>query len=221
MNMQSLSDAGLIQACASGRDDAAWSEFVRRFRRTIATAVMRVADEYGERSAALVEDLVQETYLTLCGCNSGLLRAFQPLHPESAAGFIKVVALNLARDHFRRVTAKKRGSGAAAEPLDSQEGILSAGQQGSTDRQVVLLEISRCLDRCITGPNAERDRLIFWLYFRLGLSATEIARLPSIPLTCKGVESTILRLIPILRKELNPNRSSSHRDEGLAEPFPL
>jgi len=33
--------------------------------------------------------------------------------------------------------------------------------------------------RCLTGPDEERDRMIFWLYFRQGMSTKEIVSLPN------------------------------------------
>ena len=44
---------------------------------------------------------------------------------------------------------------------------------------------------------------MFWLYYRVGLTANAIAALPSIGLSMKGVESTILRLIRLLRQEIS------------------
>src|SRR5437667_159549 len=44
-----------------------------------------------------------------------------------------------------------------------------------------------------------RSRLIFWLYYRSGLSASAIASIPNIGLTTKGVESALLRLTRLVR----------------------
>ena len=48
----------------------------------------------------------------------------------------------------------------------------------------------------------QRNREIFWLHYRAGLSARAIADLPEIGLTAKGVESVIMRVTKELRERL-------------------
>ena len=49
---------------------------------------------------------------------------------------------------------------------------------------------------------SDRDRTIFWLHFRLGMSAHAIARMSTLHLTSKGVESSLRRTLSLLRKAL-------------------
>jgi len=77
--------------------------------------------------------------------------------------------------------------------------------QGSEDRiafEVFLDEVDEFLKRSLTGPDQERDRAIFWLYFRQGMSTKEIASLPSIGLGSKGVGSVIERLKQRIREQI-------------------
>ena len=48
----------------------------------------------------------------------------------------------------------------------------------------------------------ERDRRIFWLYYRAGLKPAVIARMPGIGLSVKGVESAVFRLTKLVRTVL-------------------
>ena len=48
-----------------------------------------------------------------------------------------------------------------------------------------------------------RDRAIFWLYYKQGLSAKAIAGIRTIGLSVKGVESTIGRMVRLLRQKMN------------------
>ena len=70
------------------------------------------------------------------------------------------------------------------------------------ERQRLVQQVADCLAATVTGAQSERDSRIFWLYYRIGLSATEIAALPTLDLTTKGVESTILRLTRLVRQQL-------------------
>jgi RNA polymerase sigma-70 factor (ECF subfamily) len=58
------------------------------------------------------------------------------------------------------------------------------------------------LKRCLSGPEQERDRMIFWLYFRQGMSTKEIASLPTIGLGAKGVGSVLERLKHGIREQI-------------------
>ena len=57
------------------------------------------------------------------------------------------------------------------------------------------------------------DRMIFWLYFRQGMSTKEIASLPTIGLGAKGVGSVIERLKHAIRDQILGTRSDSYDDE--------
>ena len=51
--------------------------------------------------------------------------------------------------------------------------------------------------------------MIFWLYFRQGMSTKEIASLPTIRLGAKGVGSVIERLKHCIREQILGSRSDS------------
>ena len=67
---------------------------------------------------------------------------------------------------------------------------------------VFLNEIDEHLKRGLTGPDQERDRTIFWLYFRQGMSTKEIASLAAVGLSAKGVGSVIDRMKHCLRQQV-------------------
>ena len=58
--------------------------------------------------------------------------------------------------------------------------------------------------------------MIFWLYFRQGMSTKEIASLPTIGLGAKGVGSVIERLKQAIREQIVGIRSDSD-EEGNSE----
>ena len=152
-----------------------------------------------------MDDLVQETYLKLCANRCRPLLQFATEHPDAVLGYIKTIATNVAHDHFKSLHSKRRGSGEVSQMTDdvevTAETCRGAGQE-SLERQVLLKQINQCLESCSEGPDQERARTIFWLYYQQGMSAKDIAALPTIGLSAKGVESAIFRLTRQIREQL-------------------
>lgn len=195
----------LIRACVSGESTEAWQEFVRRFHRLIAAMVLRTSRRWGEITPEIIDDIVQDTYLKLCDDDCQMLREFAPRFDGSFCAYLKVVTANTAHDYFKARHATKRGSGRPSEDLsaalgaDGQEGT---GSQKRMERDILLRNVDELLRFRASGPSAERDRTIFWLYYRQGMTAQAIASLPFIELSTKGVESLIWRLTKLVQSEL-------------------
>ena len=204
MNWTSLTAEELIGACVETGDSAAWEEFVRRFRPVIAGTVMRTVRRFGENSPQLIDDLVQETYLKICANRCRVLREFKPQAPEAVFGLLKTVAFSVAQDHFRGGLAVKRGAGRRETPLETYTESAVAGRDAlpPAEREILLREIDEHLAAVTEPPARDRDRQIFWLYYRHGLTARAIALIPGIGLTQKGVESAIQRLTNHVRARL-------------------
>ena len=207
-----MSAVELVCACAGSNHGVAWEEFVARFHRPISLSIIRTAYQWGRVPQQVVDDLVQDTYLKLCADKCRLLREFAVQHPEAVGGYIKTIAVNVARDHFKALHSQKRGAGEIAHSLEDIQLEAPTGNVGSHDameREVLLKEINRCLETCAVGPDWERDRVIFWLYYQQGMSAKAIAALPTVDLTAKGVESAILRLTRLVREQVAGARSQT------------
>lgn len=200
-----LSSQELIQQCTATGGSAAWEEFVRRFHRLIAGVALRTARRWAEPASGLIDDLIQETYLKLCANRDRLQRDLAGRQDEQIFGYIKVVTANVVHDHFKALHAEKRGSGEEAEDVSASETSGSHPARNSEEeleRSILLREIDACLLSLGEGATAERDRTIFWLYYRQGLTASAIAALPSMGLSTKGVESTIHRLTCLVRSKM-------------------
>lgn len=196
----------LIQACAKGGDAAAWEDFVQRFDGLITAVVFRTCRQWGVESASVVDDLVQESYLRICADRQRLLGKFESRHPDAFYGYLKVITANVVHDHFRASRAQKRGLGDAAESLDAPAGPVPIAHDGAAEmlqRNILLKEVDAALCSGLSGDDQKRDRAIFWLYYRDGLTAQAIAGLPSVSLTVKGVESVIRRLTQMVREKLS------------------
>ena len=204
-NYTSISAEELARRCAISGEIAAWEEFVRRFHRLIARVVLRIAMRFGDSSKQTVDDLIQETYLKFSADNCRRLRDFEHRHPNAFVGYVQVVAANVARDHFKSSYSKKRGSNQVENVSEDHlppAGDESAGSPKAIERAILIREVQSHLELCLSGADHDRNRKIFWFYYRAGLSAAAIAAMPGIGLTTKGVESLLLRITRELRERI-------------------
>ena len=189
---------------------------MRRFHRLIAGVIFRTSQKWGDSSPSTIDDLVQETYLKLCADDYCLLRAYDPRHPAAIFGYLKIIAANVVHDRFKALHSEKRGGNQVLEDVTTIENRSAVnedfGSQQAMEREILLREIDAHLNASLSGATADRDRTIFWLYYRQGFTTKAIAALPAIGLTMKGVESTIFRITRMVRSRMaeigfvNPDR---------------
>ena len=211
----SLSLPELVCLCIGPCDDGAWEEFVARVGRAISLTILRVASLWGKPSRTVVEDLVQVTYLKLWEDNCRILRDFAIQNPNGILEYLKKVAANTTHDYFRH--GRSQSAGGSRAHVSTSDVDVEAGKEvhGSQDRiafQILLNQIDEHLKGHLTGPDQERDRTIFWLYFRQGMSTKEIGSLPTIGLGPKGVGSVIERLKRCIRERITGVASQSDED---------
>jgi RNA polymerase sigma-70 factor, ECF subfamily len=220
----SLSLKDVVCLCASSGDDDAWEEFVSRVGKPISLTVMRTASLWGEPSRTLVEDLVQVTYLKLWEDGCRLLRNFALEHPEAILAYLKKTATNATHDYFKHGHSQSSGGDqphVSTSDVDPEAGNEAHGSQEKIAFGVFLHEIDAHLKRGLTGPDQERDRMIFWLYFRQGMSTKEIASLPGVGLGAKGVGSVIERLKHRIREQILGISSVSEDEARSQKQIPL
>ena len=216
MSYSSLSAEELVRACSESGNAEAWEEFVRRFQPVIASAVRRVAYIYGKPNGAVIDELIQGTFLKVCKDNCSLLRDFKPQYPDAIFGMLKKTAANNAHDYFRSEGAETHGGGIIQVELTDVEAFVPDSRStgpASIEREILLREIRDILSDLDT-PTAARDRDIFWLYYRQGFTAQAIAAIPCYKLGTKGVESILHRLICYVRKRL-VERDSTDLQPGI------
>jgi RNA polymerase sigma-70 factor, ECF subfamily len=190
--------------CLRCGDQASWNEFFRRFQPLITRVVLRMTRQRGIHSPQVVDDLVQDTFLKLCSERAQLMQSFKPVREDAIFSYIKVFTANLVHDHFKTAYSQKRGGGATPDPLDDHHSAQSSTYAPSSaailERSILIQEINAFVRAVCVGPNADRDTKIFWLYYRVGLTASAIAALPTVGLTVKGVETIIFRLTRLVRQ---------------------
>ncbi len=196
----------LAKACARSADAAEWGEFLRRCAPIVAMVAGRITRMWaGTATPSIVDEIVQEVFLKLCEQERRILREFKPQGDDSFLALLRVITGSVANDHFRRQRSEKRGGKVVTMAIDEEIAPPSAREQGSMQKAVLFAEMDRIL-LSATGPSAQRDRTIFWMYYRQGLTADEIAALPGTELSAKGVESALRRVILWLRKEIEPQK---------------
>jgi RNA polymerase sigma-70 factor (ECF subfamily) len=169
----------------------------------LAGTLRRACIRLGESPEA-VDDLLQDTYFKICADHGQILRKF--LHqPEGAVySYLKVIAVNLANDRFRlRLTLRRGGGKTVALAPQSEDYVPDPRNHAAeTERDLLFDQIDRVLRANLVGSSAARDRAIFWLYYRQGLTSEAIAAIAQFHLTVKGVEAVIQRLGRVLRDRL-------------------
>ena len=199
IDYRQLGSPELIAECVATQEPAAWQEFVRRFQPLIAGVVARTASRWTPATAAIVDDLVQETYVKLCTEEFRRLREFESWHDDAIYGFLKAVAYRVTLDHFKVHYAAKRGARLRSSS-DFDTSLRVEGKSGSVESDILVRELEE-----IAGEVAEegRDRLIFELYYRQGFTTRKIAAIPAIGLSQKGVESCLHRLTERMKKRVS------------------
>jgi len=234
MDFSQISVNELAQICAHSAQADEWQEFLRRTAPLAALISVRVARIWSfAPTPTLIEDIVQEVFLKLCEHDRRVLREFRPRGEDSFLALLRIVATSVANDYFRRQHSAKRGGRVLTLALAGESGDNFAPENSdlaSLQNSVLYAQLDRRM-RLSMGAVSERDRSLFWLYYRQGFTAEEIAALPAVGLTAKGVESALRRVSRWLRVEVEgsigqlrvplPLRPAAGLGEGEFGSFPL
>jgi RNA polymerase sigma-70 factor (ECF subfamily) len=193
----------------SPKDNSAWERLIGGHKRLLTGIVYRVARRFGVGSLDDVEDAVQEICLKIC---SHIAAGKIPnCHDTFFETYIKALVANAAHDYFRARRAKKRDM-LASEAVDSDL-IAEGPEAGGIETHVLLKELES-----LAGQDA-RSRQVFQLYYRLGWTAKEIAAIPNLGLSDKGVESLLFRITSELREKVKTGgQDSSGKKETSPRP---
>jgi RNA polymerase sigma-70 factor (ECF subfamily) len=206
-----LVPADVVKVCLEAPSEAAWINFVRCFQPLIAAKIRAVVGIYRSQDKALIDDLVQDTFLRLCKDDARALRAYQPRGEDTLVAYIRVVAKSAALQHFETIAAKKRaGLEVPVEDVDPPS------PPEKTEQAVLMREIGDLLRVVEDNPVA---RSVFWLRWREGFTAEEISRLPHVNLNPKGVESCLDRMLKKLCLALGEKKKE--KKKGKDRHFPL
>lgn len=187
----------LLQLCLSTDAEEQWREFVRRTQPLIASVVINTVRRWKQPDPSLVDDLIQDTYVKLFANDKKALRAIKNEYENTIFGYLKVVASNIVQDHFRKPVNK-------ADEIELSDEVMPPGPDAREGRRFLdkKKEVQRILETLSSSETYERDLAIFWFYYEQGYTAKELALLPTVGLTVKGVEAVIFRLTRYVREKL-------------------
>jgi RNA polymerase sigma factor (sigma-70 family) len=211
-----LSLVSLLHLCAENKDDSnLWSELLRRvipkikqyIRATLRQSKGSGPTGFGMRTLWGVQesDLLQSAIIRLIKNDCAAIKRFTGGTEADLFAYLAVITRSVVRDWLRRQRAKKRSSGRElSADLDSWNNISASfgAGQSTMEREVLGREVMDLSERflgTLTGRLAERDTLIFHLYFRFDLSTNQIAQCKGINLSKQGVEKVIRRLVAGVR----------------------
>ncbi len=202
--MPSTSANKLARICAYSTSASEWEQFVRLVTPVIALTAWRVGSAWRDNSRQTVSEIVQEVFLKLCEDDRRILRDFEDRGNDSFIKLLRTISLSVATDYFRRTRAEKRGGQYGAVPLEStlvEEDLSDGAATKAVEWPALMAQLDGLL-RLYPESISARDRQIFWLYYRQGLTADAIAHIPAIGLGPKGVESALHRMGKLLRETI-------------------
>jgi RNA polymerase sigma-70 factor (ECF subfamily) len=218
----------LARICAYSAESPEWEQFVTLVIPVVSVAARRVCAVWGESEPGTAREIVQETFLKLCEEDRRILRDFEDRGDDSFFKLIRVITASVGTDHFRRTRAMKRGGSNQTVSLDphvSADSVADERAMDAVERPALMSQLDKLL-MLRRDLVSVRDRNLFWLYYRQGLTAEAISRIRSIGLSAKGVESAIARLTRLLRETIlngKPNLEippKKKRNETLRKGFP-
>lgn len=194
MQQVEVSIRELLNLCLSSDDQGLWQDFVRRTQPLIASVIINTIRRWQEPASSLVDDLIQNTYLKLFANDRKALRSIKNEYENTIFGYLKVVASNVVRDHFRRPESR-------VEEVELADPVLPPTPDGMDRIEFTRMkeQFQGRLEKLASSPTYQRDVAIFWFYYEQGYTAKEISLLPNVNLTVKGTEAVLKRLTDFLR----------------------
>lgn len=187
----------LLHLCLSLDGEEQWREFVRRTQPLVASVIINTVRRWKTPAPSLVDDLIQDTYVKLFANDKKALRVAKNEHENTIFGYLKVIASNVVRDHFREPANK-------ADEIEISDAVLPPGPRDRERLEFLQKkeQIKRILEMLSVSETYDRDVGIFWFFYEQGYTAKEISLLPAVGLTVKGVEAVLFRVARFVREKL-------------------
>jgi RNA polymerase sigma-70 factor (ECF subfamily) len=149
---------------------------------------------HSDEFARYADDWIQDVFTKLVQNDGRIVRSFRGTTEISVCAFLSSIAVSVVSDQLRSQRALCRA--AQVVPFDELTELNAPAADGEARVSALLawIDIERILQADGQSKTPERDLLIFKLYFVEGLSAREIASIPSMNLTTSGLEKVLNRV---------------------------
>ncbi len=164
----------LLQLCLSTDAEEHWREFVRKTQPLIASVIINTVRRWKQPAPSLVDDLIQDTYIKLFANDKKALRSIKNEHENTIFGYLKVIASNVAKDHFSKPENK-------ADEIELSDAVVPPGPQDRERREFLdkKSQVQEILETLSSSETYDRDVAIFWFFYEQGYTAKEISLLPT------------------------------------------
>lgn len=208
VDMESLTSAQLLSLCASRTDlDVYWEELCKRFNNNLTRVVFHVYQRYNRGSIPshwLIADLLQEIYLKLLSNKCLSLRNFRGKTSIEADIYMNHIAANVTIDYLRREHSQKRH--AKTESIDEcgnhdDTYDLRGDSISAYTDDLALTELVSMLRTTFRGKNSDRNILLFYLHYYMGMSFQELYERGFCSLKPTSIGHTLLRMRSKLKEQ--------------------
>lgn len=212
--MEAISAQCLLGACASGANEHAWREFLRRYRKGLESGVrrgMRRVEYAAEQDE--IEDVLQEIYCRLLEEGGRRLRASRGTTDGEIGSYLRRLAENVVLDRARASRAEKRRGAHVRSLLPSENAL--ADPALSKEDSLLLRERAVAVLRVGRGSH-DGSRRNAWIARKAlveGWTSREIARALAGSMSSGAVDAVLSRVYRRLRQAglRVPRRQSSRR----------
>lgn len=199
MDLHTLSHNELINFLLVYPDhQQAWGELIKRFNLFVYAVISRECKKRGRLAAAYtIDDLAQEVYVKV----ARHLNHYRGRYENSFLLYLKIIALNTVKNHYRKQHAAGRPQEEKRislhdvradyrneRPMPVMELIPSADWCEEARLADRLEQVEFCLQKILnTSRHRTRDERIFHYYFLRDISVESIASYPEIDLSQQRV----------------------------------
>lgn len=170
----------LFQRCANVPvDEAAWHELFERFQHSVDVTIYHFING---GHAHLYNDIIQNFYVRLLENERRALQVFRGKTDAEARVYLCRIAARIAIDFLKKEQRELPPYASLEEQTEDSPGRKAGiiDHAATNEDYLVLREsIDACLEEVVAGKNRERNILIFKLMVYDGLSAQQIAGMPS------------------------------------------
>ena len=193
----SITDLELIKQCLEADGKTAWEIFVRRFSRLVWNSVHKTFHTYSfSYTAEDAEDMYGAIFMALLDNDFRKIRQFRSDNSCTLSTWLSIIATRMTIDFMRKDRSRYHVDTAEE---DREIWDLIPDHTYRADNIIEKKQGEESLKRCIQQLT-ERDRLIYDMIFRKGISLEDTARI--LNMTVSNIYSRKHRIIEKIKNHI-------------------